>query len=137
MEWYLKAMNQYADFEGRARRKEYWMYILIYIVIIVSVNFLGIMISGFNSLSYNLLYFGVALIHLIPNLSVGVRRLHDVGKSGWWYLIVIIPLIGAIVLLVWFCTEGEAGPNKWGPNPKDENSGTVMNDMDNILDDIV
>ncbi|MBT3559904.1 MAG: DUF805 domain-containing protein [Flavobacteriaceae bacterium] len=59
-----------------------------------------------------------ALVHFIPSLAVLVRRLHDVGKSGWFYFIVLIPLVGAIWLLVLFCTDGDQGENKWGPNPK-------------------
>lgn len=73
---------------------------------------------GGISLGYGYLYMIGALVHFIPSLAVLVRRLHDVGKSGWFYFIVLIPLVGAIWLLVLFCTDGDQGENKWGPNPK-------------------
>lgn len=136
MEWYLKAMRQYADFSGRARRKEYWMYVLFYMIFVLGAGALGFMIGGENSILFLALYAGAALIHLIPTLAVAVRRLHDTGRSGWFYLIGFIPLIGAIMLLIWFCSDSQPGPNKWGPNPKDPNaSGTVGLDSD-LLDDI-
>jgi uncharacterized membrane protein YhaH (DUF805 family) len=72
-----------------------------------------------EDLGYGWFYLIYALVIFIPGLAVTVRRLHDVGKSGWWYLLAFIPLIGAIILLVWFCTDSQAGTNKWGANPKE------------------
>ena len=124
MEWYLKVMrDNYANFSGRARRKEYWMFtlfqLLVMIVLMILDNVLGLdfEIQGI-SLNYGYLYLIGIIVHFIPSFSVLVRRLHDVGKSGWFYLIALIPLIGAIWLFVLFVTEGKKEDNKWGPDPK-------------------
>ncbi|UJH67811.1 DUF805 domain-containing protein [Allomuricauda sp. SCSIO 65647] len=119
MNWYLKVLKQYADFNGRARRKEYWMYflfnMLFAIVAMILDNVLGIAIE---EVGYGPLYGLYALAVLIPGLAVCVRRLHDVGKSGWFILIGMIPLIGAIWLIVLLVTEGDQRENKYGQNPK-------------------
>ena len=121
MEWFLKVMRQYADFNGRARRKEYWMFYLFSLIFSVTAiildNVLGIAIEG---IGYGPLYLIFALAVMIPNLAVMVRRLHDVNKSGWMFLVALIPIAGAIWLLVLLCTEGDHGDNKYGPNPKNE-----------------
>ncbi|TCD00237.1 DUF805 domain-containing protein [Pedobacter psychroterrae] len=127
MEWYLKVLRNYSDFSSRSRRKEYWMFVLFNIIaaIIASIidNILG---TTFNvdfgghsqSMGYGYIYLLYNLIVLIPSLAVFVRRLHDVGKSGWFILIGLIPIVGAIWLIVLMCTDGQLTPNKWGPNPK-------------------
>ncbi len=124
MEWYLKVMrDNYANFSGRARRKEYWMYVLVQSIIMIGLMILD-SILGLDfelqgiSLGYGYLYSIGGIVHFIPSLAVLVRRLHDVGKSGWFYFIGLIPLIGAIWLLILFCTEGQKQDNKWGPDPK-------------------
>jgi len=123
MNWYLKVLKQYADFSGRARRKEYWMYTLfnVFAIVIAAVldNVLGLTfdIQG-QSMGYGYIYMLYALAVFLPGLAVGIRRLHDVGKSGWFFLIALIPFIGGIWLLVLFCTDGDSEPNKWGDNPK-------------------
>lgn len=120
MNWYLKALKQYVDFSGRARRKEYWMFVLFNLLFAIAAmildNVLGIAIEG---IGYGPLYGLYSLVVLVPGLAVGVRRLHDVGKSGWMLLIALIPLVGAIWLLVLLVTDGEPGTNKWGTNPKE------------------
>ena len=120
MNWYLKVLKQYADFSGRARRKEYWMFVLFNmifgIVAMILDNILGIAIEG---IGYGPLYGLYALAVLIPGLAVVVRRLHDVGKSGWMILICLIPLIGAIWLLVLMVTDSNPGENQYGQNPKE------------------
>lgn len=122
MNWYLKVLKQYADFRGRARRKEYWYFVLfngIFALIAMGLdNLLGITFSSFD-LYYGPIYLLYGLALLIPNLAVSVRRLHDIGKSGWWILISIIPIIGAIWLIILFVTDSQPGANKWGENPKD------------------
>jgi len=119
MNWYLKVMRQYADFSGRARRTEYWMFVLFNMIFCIAAMVLDSLIgTNVDPLPYGILYFVYVLAVLIPSLAVAVRRLHDVGKSGWFYFIVLIPLVGAIWLLVLFCTEGEPGENAWGPDPK-------------------
>ena len=123
MNWYLKVLNQYSDFNSRARRKEYWMFALVNFIIstlIVGVdNALGFSFNYIGNVSgtgvFNLLY---NLLILIPSLAVAVRRLHDIGKSGWMLLIGLIPLVGAIWLLIFLLRDSEAGENKYGPNPK-------------------
>ena len=124
MEWYIKVMrDNYANFSGRARRKEYWMYVLVQSIIMIGLMILD-SILGLDfelqgiSLGYGYLYSIGGIVHFIPSLAVLVRRLHDVGKSGWFYFIGLIPLIGAIWLLILFCTEGQKQDNKWGPDPK-------------------
>jgi len=125
MEWYLKVMKEnYSNFNGRARRKEYWMFTLIYIIVIVIAMFLdGALGLGFDmgygvTAPYGWIYSIVALVHLIPSLGVLVRRLHDVGKSGWFMLISLVPIIGGIWLLVLLCTDGDSSENAYGPSPK-------------------
>ena len=124
MEWYLKVMrDNYANFKGRARRKEYWMYVLVQSIIMIGLMILD-SILGLDfelqgiSLGYGYLYLIGVIVHFIPSLAVLVRRLHDVGKSGWFYFIFLIPIIGIIWLLVLYCTEGQKQDNKWGPDPK-------------------
>ena len=124
MNWYLKVLNQYSDFNVRARRKEYWMFVLVNFIISLATvgidNALGLSFNYTGNVSgsgvFNLLY---NLLILIPSLAVAVRRLHDVGKSGWMLLIGLIPLVGAIWLLILLLRDSEAGENKYGPNPKE------------------
>jgi uncharacterized membrane protein YhaH (DUF805 family) len=120
MNWYLKVLKQYADFSGRARRKEYWMFALFNVIFIASAmvldNVLGVTIG---ELPYGVFYFLYTLAVLIPGLAVYVRRLHDIGKSGWMILIAIIPIIGPIWLLVLTLTDSNPGENQYGPNPKE------------------
>jgi len=112
MEWYLKVLHQYADFTGRARRKEYWMFTLVSAIISVVLAIVD------NVLATGLLGLLYSLAVLLPSLAVGARRLHDTGRSGWWLLIGIIPLIGWIVIIVFLATEGERQPNAYGSDPK-------------------
>ena len=124
MNWYLKCLKQYIDFWGRARRKEYWMFTLWNVVIIMflaALAAIGTEIGSDSFVSYipMVLYLLYGLFILIPSFTVSVRRLHDIGKSGWWILIGLIPVIGSIILLVWYCTEGQRCENEWGPDPKE------------------
>ncbi|MEN1785366.1 MAG: DUF805 domain-containing protein [Bacteroidota bacterium] len=120
MNWYLKVLKQYADFKGRARRKEYWMFTLFNIIIFVVLFFMAGTLSSVIA-SEDLILIPVVLYFffmLIPLLAVTVRRLHDQNKSGWFYCVSFIPFIGRIWLLILMCTEGTAGPNQYGPDPK-------------------
>lgn len=120
MNWYLAVLKNYAGFSGRARRKEYWMFVLFNIIFVaVAVildNLVGTAIEG---VGYGLFYFLYILAVIIPSLAVAVRRLHDVGKSGWMILIGLIPIIGAIWLLVLYVTDSQPGENQYGANPKE------------------
>ncbi|WP_329020181.1 DUF805 domain-containing protein [Streptomyces sp. NBC_00690] len=113
MNYYLDVVKQYAVFSGRARRKEYWMFFLINFVISIVLSIIEAVagISPFLSLIY-----GLAI--LLPSIGVGIRRLHDTDRSGWWLLIALVPLVGFIILLVFNCLEGQRHDNKYGPDPK-------------------
>ncbi|OIQ18789.1 DUF805 domain-containing protein [Lacinutrix sp. MedPE-SW] len=120
MEWYLKVVrDNYANFEGRARRQEYWMFTLFNFLIIMALAIVsGVLATSLDAPAFMAIYFIYALAVVIPSLAVAVRRLHDTGKSGWYYLISLIPLIGGIWLIILFATEGDVGPNEYGPDPK-------------------
>lgn len=122
MKWYLKVVrDNYANFTGRARRQEYWMFALFnFIFIIAIIAFSAGLSSATETPAFMALYFIYVLGIIIPSLAVAVRRLHDVGKSGWFYFIALIPLVGGIWLLVLFITEGDKGTNQYGPDPKAE-----------------
>ena len=115
MNWYLKVLKQYADFSGRARRKEYWMFTLFNMIFLY-----GLLLTGAALDSTALMILGgIYLLGVfIPSLAVGVRRMHDIGKSGWYILVSFIPFIGGIWLLILNVTDSESGTNKWGENPK-------------------
>ncbi|MGL4364490.1 MAG: DUF805 domain-containing protein [Bacteroidales bacterium] len=121
MKWYLKVITQYADFKGRSRRKEYWIFVLFNALFgsITQVldNILGL---NFEPLHLGIGWFSCiyGLIILIPSFAVVIRRLHDIGKSGWNYLISFIPIVGWIILLIWLCRDSVKSANKWGLNPK-------------------
>lgn len=129
IEWYKKALlENYANFNGRARRSEYWYFSLMNVLIIMLIVIIGLVVTvgsgsegGIFSLGiFWVLYMLYALGTFIPSIAVLVRRLHDVGKSGWFYFIAFVPIIGGIWLLVLLFTEGDAGPNEYGPDPKNE-----------------
>jgi len=113
MEWYLKVLKNYAVFEGRARRKEYWMFFLFNIIFAFVIAFVEGMV-GSPGIVYMIYVLGV----FIPGLAVGARRLHDTGRSGWWLLLYLLPIIGPIVLLVFFVLDSQPGDNEYGANPK-------------------
>ncbi|WP_291869238.1 DUF805 domain-containing protein [Maribacter sp.] len=124
MEWFLMVLKKYAEFTGRSRRKEYWMFVLISTIISYLLYAVDYFALGFEGYGINTLY---SLGVFIPSLAVLVRRLHDVGKSGWFFFIILIPIIGVIWLLVVLCTDSEDGDNKYGVNPKNPNS--ELNDI--------
>jgi len=119
MNWYVKVLKQYADFSGRARRTEYWMFTLFNLIFLIVAMILD-NVLGLTLGTFGVFYALYALAVIIPSIAVVVRRLHDVGKSGWWYFIVLIPLAGAIWLLVLLVIDSEAGDNAYGVNPKSE-----------------
>lgn len=114
MEWYLKVVrDNYVNFEGRARRKEFWMFALFNFLIAVGINLVAWVIDIFSIFSF---IYGLAV--LLPGLAVGVRRLQDIGKSWMYLLIGLIPFLGALILIYFFVQEGDQGPNEYGPDPK-------------------
>ena len=118
MNWYLKVLRQYADFNGRARRKEYWMFVLFQIImVIVAIMIDGALGTNFGIMPIGYVYVAYALLTFIPGIAVTVRRLHDVGKSGWYYLLGMLPIVN-IWILILLATEGTRGENQYGPDPK-------------------
>ena len=141
MKWYIKVLKNYANFKDRARCREYWMFILINTIIFIVLGILFMlpnmiysefMLQSYNDYDYveiintiNTIYLILYIIYsvyglfiLIPSLAVSVRRLHDIGKSGWFILISLIPIVGNIILMFWFSEEGMPETNKYGENPK-------------------
>ncbi|MEV4333643.1 DUF805 domain-containing protein [Streptomyces sp. NPDC049597] len=112
MNWYLAVLKNYAGFGGRARRKEYWMFYLIQVIVLLALAGVGLAIES------DIPYMIYVLATLIPTFAVSFRRLHDTGHSGWWILIGLIPLVGSIILLVFLASEGQFEANKYGENPK-------------------
>ncbi|MDO5017573.1 MAG: DUF805 domain-containing protein [Porphyromonas sp.] len=114
-------IRKYSVLSGRARRKEYWGFQLFSFLFFLPVNvpYVCAQIGVINSsLTVTTLYFLIAIFFFMPSLAVSVRRLHDIGKSGWWLLIGLIPLIGTLVLLYYYIKEGDHGENRYGPDPK-------------------
>ena len=124
MKWYLKVMrDNYANFSGRARRKEYWMFTLFFMLFLLVPSFVfGLLIGMFPSetvlISGGIILAALYFIHLVPALAVTVRRLHDTGKSGWLYLLALIPYIGSLIIFIFTVIKGDRGDNKYGPDPK-------------------
>ena len=120
MNWYLKVLRQYSDFNGRARRQEYWMFVLFNIIFSIAAAVLDMILgTTIEGIGYGPVYIIYGLIVLIPGLAVSVRRLHDVGKSGWMMFVILIPIVGAIWLIVLMATDGTPGENEYGANPKE------------------
>jgi len=110
---------KYVDFSGRARRSEYWYFALFsFLLGIVTSVIDAVLGTGYDDTTGGLVNSLGSLVLLLPSLAVAVRRLHDIGRSGWWFLLVLIPIIGWIVLIVWFCTDTKRGENKYGADPK-------------------
>lgn len=125
VEWMLMPLRRYFDFEGRSRRKEYWMFTLFYMLLLIvpMVLIVAGIEPGQDGPSV-LTTVGVAVLglivlaFLIPSLAVQVRRFHDQDKSGWFVLMGFIPYVGGIIVLVFMCLEGTPGENRFGPDPK-------------------
>lgn len=119
MNGYLTALRKYAVFSGRSRRREYWGFILFYVLLVVVLALIDAALgTSAEPAEPGILSSIFVLAMLIPSFSVGVRRLHDTGRSGWWMLLSFVPLIGTIVLLVFTLQDSEPGENRYGPNPK-------------------
>lgn len=108
--------SKYATFRGRAPRAEYWWFSLFNLLIVIGLRVIA---AGLDLPAFKIAIGLAYLVFFLPGISVTVRRLHDVDRSGWWFWITLVPLIGSILLLVWFCTRGTIGPNRFGP----ENGG--------------
>ena len=119
MSWYIKVLKKYAVFSGRARRKEYWMFVLFNLIFYCVLFFIE-KIAGITPISnyYSILATIYSLAVLIPSLAVTVRRLHDTNRSGLWLLNALVPFVGPIILLVFLAADSQPGENQYGPNPK-------------------
>ena len=120
--WFIRAMKQYASFKGRAQRAEYWYFTLVYALIYIAALFIDEFLGtksrhkGGTGLITMLTSFAL----FIPAIAVSARRLHDIGKSGWWQLIVVIPFLGFLVFVSYAIRDSVPGSNKYGPSPKTE-----------------
>jgi len=116
---FLDVFKKTLDFKSRSRRKEYWMFILFTSIISIVLSIIEIALSLEIAADIGLLSTIFTLIILIPSLSVTVRRLHDIGRTGWWLLLSFIPILGWIALFVFTLLDSESGNNKYGSNPKE------------------
>ena len=120
MNWYIEVLKKYAVFSGRARRKEYWFFALFNVIIIIALTLIDVSAGLYDVVADIGLLSGLySLAVFVPSIAVSVRRLDDTDRTGWWLLIAFIPLIGAIVLLVFVLLDSTPGDNRYGPNPKD------------------
>ncbi len=124
MNEYIAVLKKYAVFSGRARRKEYWMFVLFNAIFSLVASLLDMVLFFMPFSGFGPLWVVYTIALFIPGLAVSIRRLHDVGKSGWYYFIILIPIGGPIWLLVLLCTDSQPGGNKYGPNPKGEEASS-------------
>ena len=124
MKWFIKCLRQYVDFSGRARRKEYWMFKLYRFLIFLGITIFCVLfveiLSEENQYIPPFIYIIVYLVFIMPSLAVAVRRMHDVGHSGWFLLINLIPSIGSLVYFIFTLFDSQPYKNKWGSNPKEK-----------------
>ena len=126
MNWYLQALKKYADFSGRARRREYWVFVLFNIIISIVLSICDVFLGTYSQAASIGILAGIySLAVLIPGIAVTVRRLHDTGRSGWWILIVLVPIVGWIVLLIFMLLDSQP-QNAYGASPK-AGEATVAN----------
>ena len=110
VDWFKKSMKNYTNLSGRARRKEFWYFVLVQIGLTVLAMILDTVVFGSESESFNV---GVAFGMLVPSIAVTIRRLHDTSRSGWWFLISLVPLLG-ILLIVFLASDTKPETNQWG-----------------------
>jgi uncharacterized membrane protein YhaH (DUF805 family) len=119
MNWYLDAFRNYAKFDGRSRRRAYWLFMLFNIIALWILLAVDLFTGTFSAETGVGLLSGIYCVAvLVPSLALSVRRLHDIGKSGWWVLIGLVPIIGGLVLLYFAVLDSQPGDNVYGPNPK-------------------
>ncbi len=118
MHWYLSVLKNYVGFSGRARRSEFWYFTLFNLIFAVILSVIDHVLGLTDQYGVGPLYCLYLLAIILPSLAVEFRRLHDTNRSAWWILIAFVPIVGFIVLLVFFCQSGTAGENRFGPDPK-------------------
>lgn len=127
--WMIEPLRKYATFSGRARRQEYWWFFLFTLLVYIGLSIIDAVFVGAErvaEMGFGPLTAIATLAFLVPSIAVGIRRLHDRDKSGWWLLLGLVPLIGGIILLVWYVQRGTAGSNSYGPDPLIENVASVF-----------
>src|SRR5262245_16947529 len=119
MTWFLMALRKYAVFSGRSRRKEYWMFILFTVVVMIGLAIIDILVGTWNDAAGVGVLSGLFYLAILaPYFAVTARRLQDTGRSGWLQLLFLIPILGLILWLIWLAKNGDYGENKYGPDPK-------------------
>jgi len=118
MDWYLKVLRNYVGFSGRARRKEYWMFVLVNFILTLVLGIVDKILGWERAGGEGILTTIYALLVFLPSLAVLFRRLHDTDRSAWWLLLILIPIVGWLIILAFNCQAGTAGENRFGPDPK-------------------
>lgn len=118
MDWYLKALKNYIGFGGRARRKEYWMFVLVNIILTFVLGVVDKLLGWQHTSGEGVLTTLYGVLIFIPGWALQLRRLHDTDRSAWWLLLLLIPIVGWIVMLIFNCQDGTKGDNRFGPDPK-------------------
>ncbi len=123
MKHYMDVLHKYAVFHGRATRSEFWFFALFFVLIIIALEIVGGIIAAVSHsqavmMTLNVVVGLYVLAMIVPAIAVAVRRLHDIGKSGWWYFIQLVPCVGSIWFIILLCTDSQPGENAYGPNPK-------------------
>lgn len=127
MNHYKNAFKKYADFRTRARRSEYWYFALFNALFILVLSLLDTVLGFGNDDTLGIFAALYSLVVVIPSLAVCVRRLHDIGKSGWWIFVAIVPFVGALILFLFAIRDSQPGVNQYGPNPKESNISNGSN----------
>lgn len=128
-DWYLKVLRSYSDFSGRARRSEFWYFVLFNFLISMGLGIIDGALGFQLGSNVGILGGIYSLLVLVPSIAVSVRRLHDTDRSGWWLLIALIPLIGAIILIIYYVQEGTPGENEYGLNPKEAGADDISSHL--------
>jgi len=123
MGWYLRVLKRYADFRGRSRRRELWIFLLLSAFLSFVLSSIDMLLGAGSNTGYGLLSGIYWLAILLPTLAVMVRRFHDTGRSGAWLLLLLIPIFGWFALLAFWTADGEPGVNRFGPDPSASGSG--------------
>ncbi len=130
MEYMLMPIRRYADFQGRSRRKEYWMFVLFQLLVMIGI---AVLFAVFDSISAGMgsIMLGLGVLaylglFFLPSIAVQVRRFHDQDKSGWFVLLSLVPYVGGLIMLFFMVQPGTAGPNRFGPDPLDESQASVF-----------
>lgn len=122
MQWYVRAFRRYGVFSGRAYRQELWLFILWSMVFSLLLSIIDraadLIVIDDDPFQIGICQLVYLIVTFVPTIALTCRRLHDTGRSGWWQVISVIPIVGLIVMIVWFATPGTTGPNQYGPDPR-------------------